>query len=157
MGINLVHREDHLMTFAIYKIAKNYMKINKYGYSHIINENQESWDYYNIKNGKNVSQIKREKMLFYQFQFSKFIYDYTNQSKNEKEVAIRELMKIVKNINFATKIYNENIKNLVINVSNIYLKCDFIKINEKKNLLKFIKYFYRLSYKIKYKMNLFNK
>ena len=156
-SINLVHREDHLMTFAIYKIAKNYMKINKYGYSHIINENQESWDYINIIKGNYVSQIKREKMLFYQFQFSKFIYDYTNQSENEKKVAIRELMKTVKNINFATKVYNENIKNLVINVSNIYLKCDFIKNDEKKILLRFINIFYLLSYKIKYKFNLFYK
>ena len=150
-GINLVHREDHLMTFAIYKIAKNYMKINKYGYSHIINQNQESLDFFNIQKGNYVSQLKREKMLFYQFQFSKFIYDYTNQSENEKKVAIRELMKTVKNINFATKVYNENIKNLVINVSNIYLKCDFIKKNEKKILLRFINIFYLLSYKIKYK------
>ena len=150
-GINLVHREDHLMTFAIYKIANNYMKINKYGYSHIINENQESLDFFNIQKGNYVSQLKREKMLFYQFQFSKFIYDYTNQSENEKKVAIRELMKTVKNINFATKVYNENIKNLVINVSNIYLKCDFIKKNEKKILLRFINIFYLLSYKIKYK------
>ena len=156
-SINLVHREDHLMTFAIYKIAKNYMKINKYGYSHIINENQESMDFLNIKRGNYVPQIKREKMLFYQFQFSKFIYDYTNQSENEKKVAIRELIKIVRNINFATKVYNENIKNLVINVSNIYLKCDFIKKNEKKNLLKFINIFYLLNYKIKYKFNLFDK
>ena len=156
-GINLVHREDHLMTFAIYKIAKNYMKINKYGYSHIINENQESMDFLNIKRGNYVPQIKREKMLFYQFQFSKFIYDYTNQSENEKKVAIRELIKIVRNINFATKVCNENIKNLIINVSNIYLKCDYIKKNEKKILLRFINIFYLLSYKIKYKFHLFDK
>ena len=156
-SINLVHREDHLMTFAIYKIAKNYMKINKYGYSHIINENQESMDFLNIKRGNYVPQIKREKMLFYQFQFSKFIYDYTNQSENEKKVAIRELIKIVRNINFATKVCNENIKNLIINVSNIYLKCDYIKKNEKKILLRFINIFYLLSYKIKYKFHLFDK
>ena len=156
-SINLVHREDHLMTFAIYKIAKNYMKINKYGYSHIINENQESMDFLNIKRGNYVPQIKREKMLFYQFQFSKFIYDYTNQSENEKKVAIRELIKIVRNINFATKVNNENIKNLINNVTNIYLKCDYIKKNEKKILLRFINIFYLLSYKIKYKFHLFDK
>ena len=154
-GINLVHREDHLMTFALYKKAKNYMKINKYGYSHIISENQESRDYSNIQLGKYVSPIKREKMLLYQFQFSKFIFDYTKKKEKEKKIAIRELMKTVKNINFVTIVYNENIKNLVINVSNLYLKCIFLKNREKKFLLRFINKFYILNYKIKYKYNLF--
>jgi glycosyltransferase involved in cell wall biosynthesis len=154
-GINLVHREDHLMTFALYKRANNYMKINKYGYSHIISENQESTDFNNIKKGKYVSLIKREKMLLYQFQFSKFLFDYTNKIKKEKRIAIRELMKIVKNINFVTRVYNENIKNLVINVSNLYLKCIFLKNREKKILLRFINKFYILNYKIKCKYNLF--
>ena len=154
-GINLVHREDHLMTFALYKRANNYMKINKYGYSHIISENQESSDFNNIKRGKYVSLIKREKMLLYQFQFFKFIFDYTNKIKKEKRIAIRELMKIVKSINFVTIVYNENIKNLVINVSNLYLKCIFLKNREKKILLRFINKFYILNYKIKCKYNLF--
>jgi len=154
-GINLVHREDHLMTFAIYKTAKNYMKINKYGYSHIISENQESKDYHKIQKGKYVSPIKREKMLLYQFQFSKFIFDYTKKTEKEKKIAIRELMKTVKNINFVTIVYNENIKNLVIDVSNLYLKCIFLKNREKKFLLRFINKFYILNYKIKYKYNLF--
>ena len=154
-GINLVHREDHLMTFALYKRANNYMKINKYGYSHIISENQETRDFNNIKRGKYVSLIKREKMLLYQFQFSKFLFDYTNKIKKEKRIAIRELMKIVKNINFVTRVYNENIKKLVINVSNLYLKCIFLKNREKKILLRFINKFYILNYKIKYKYNLF--
>ncbi len=153
-GINLVHREDHLMTFALYKRAKNYMKINKYGYSHIINENQESRDYFNIKKGKYVSPIKREKMLLYQFQFNKFIFEYTKKTKKEKKIAIRELMKTVKNINFVTRVYDENIKNLVINVSNLYLKCIFLKKREKKFLLRFINKFYILNYKIKCKYNL---
>ena len=154
-GINLVHREDHLMTFALYKIAKNYMKINIYGYSHIFSENQESIDYTNIHIGKYVSQIKREKMLLYQFQFSKFIFDYTEQTEKEKKIAIRELMKTVKNINFVTIVYKENIKNLVINVSNLYLKCVFLKKREKKFLLRFISIFYILNYKIKYKYIIF--
>ena len=154
-GINLVHREDHLMTFAIYKTAKNYMKINKYGYSHIISENQESKDYHRIQKGKYVSPIKREKMLLYQFQFSKFIFEYTKKTEKEKKIAIRELMKTVKNINFVTIVYNENIKNLVINVSNLYLKCIFLKNREKKILLRFINIFYILNYKIKYKYNYF--
>jgi glycosyltransferase involved in cell wall biosynthesis len=154
-GINLVHREDHLMTFALYKMAKNYMKINKYGYSHILSEYQESKDYSNIFKGNYVPQNKREKMLLYQFQFSKFIFDFTKNKRNEKNVAIREIMKTVKYINFATKVYNENIKNLVINVSNLFLKCEFLQIKEKKYLLRFINIFYYLNYKIKYKNNLF--
>ena len=155
--INLVHREDHLMTFALYKIAKNYMKINYYGYSHILSKNQESNDYIGIIRGyNNVSQIKRENMLLYQFQFSKFIFKNTKPIENEKKIAIRELIKIVNNINFATKVYKENIKILVINISNLYLKCQFLKKEEKKILLKFINIFYLLNYKIKYKCNLIN-
>ena len=153
-GINLVHREDHLMTFGLYKAAKNYMKINIFGYSHVSNQNQESKDFSGIIKGfKNISQIKREKMLLYQFQFSKFLYDNTKENKIEKNVAIRELLKIVGNTNFATKINEKYIKNLVTDVLNTYLKCNFIEKNEKKILLKFINIFNFLNYKIKYKFN----
>ena len=155
-SINLVHREDHLMTFALYKIANNYMKINNYGYSHIENENQESKDYYRIKNGLNVSQDKREKMLLYQFQFSKFLYDNTKKNLKEKKIAIRELLKTVKNINFTTKVNKKNIRNLVINVSNNFLKSNFMKKEQKKILLNFINIFYLLNYKSFYKINLIN-
>ena len=154
-GINLVHREDHLMCFGLYKAAKNYMKINIFGYSHVSNQNQESKDYIGIIKGfKNISQIKREKMLLYQFQFSKFLYENTKENKIEKNIAIRELLKIVGNINFATKIKKKNIKNLVTNVLNIYLKSNFIEKKEKKILLKFINIFYFLNYKILYKFNI---
>ena len=154
-GINLVHREDHLMSFGLYKAAKNYMKINIFGYTHVSNQNQESKDFFGIILGfKNISQIKREKMLFYQFQFSKFLYDNTKENKIEKKVAIRELLKIVGNINLATKINKKNIKNLVTNVLNTYLKCNCIEKEEKKILLKFINIFYFLNYKIIYKFNL---
>ena len=155
-GINLVHREDHLMTFVLYKIANNYMKINKYGYSHISNENQESNDYYGIMKGYNVPQIKREKMLLYQFQFSKFIYDNTKEIENEKKIAIRELLKTVKYLNFVTKVNKQSIKDLVINISNIYLKCIFLKKKDKQLILRFINIFYLLNYKIKYKFNFLN-
>ena len=154
-GINLVHREDHLMSFGLYKAAKNYMKINIFGYTHVSNQNQESQDFFGIIKGfKNISQIKREKMLFYQFQFSKFLYDNTKENKIEKNVAIRELLKIVSKINFATKINKKNIKNLVTNVLNTYLKSNCIEKKEKKILLKFINIFYFLNYKIIYKFNL---
>ena len=155
-GINLVHREDHLMTFVLYKIANNYMKINKYGYSHISNENQESKDYIAIIKGYNIPQIKREKMLLYQFQFSKFIYDNTKEIENEKKIAIRELLKTVKYLNFVTKVNKQSIKDLVINISNIYLNCIFLKKKDKQLILRFINIFYLLNYKIKYKINFLN-
>jgi len=155
-GINLVHREDHLMTFVLYKIANNYMKINKYGYSHISNENQESKDYIAIIKGYNIPQIKREKMLLYQFQFSKFIYDNTKEIENEKKIAIRELLKTVKYLNFVTKVNKQSIKDLVINISNIYLNCIFLKKKDKQLILRFINIFYLLNYKIKYKFNFLN-
>ena len=41
MGKKMIHREEHLATFAIYKIAKTYMKIDLFGLSHLIYEGQE--------------------------------------------------------------------------------------------------------------------
>ena len=106
--------------------------------------------------GYNVPQIKREKMLLYQFQFSKFIYDNTKEIKNEKKIAIREFLKTVKYLNFVTKVNKQSIKNLVINISNIYLKCIFLKKKDKQFILRFINLFYLLNYKIKYKYNFLN-
>jgi glycosyltransferase involved in cell wall biosynthesis len=150
-GKNMVHREDHLITFALYKVAQKYMKIKLFGYSHLIYEGQESTDFFNIVKGKSISLEKTEKMLSYQFEFIKFIYNKTKYDKKEKNIAIRELIKIVGNLNFAKKIEDINIKNFVINICNIYLKCIFLSDENKKILIFFLKKFYYLNFKKIYK------
>ena len=150
-GKNMVHREDHLITFALYKVAQKYMKIKLFGYSHLIYKGQESTDFFNIVNGKSISLEKTEKMLSYQFEFIKFIYNKTKYDKKEKNIAIRELIKIVGNLNFAKKIEDINIKNFVINICNIYLKCIFLSDENKKILIFFLKKFYYLNFKKIYK------
>ena len=150
-GKNMVHREDHLITFALYKVAQKYMKIKLFGYSHLIYEGQESTDYFNIVVGKTISLEKTEKMLSYQFEFIKFIYNKTKYNKKEKNIAIRELIKIIGNLNFAKKIEDINIKNFIINICNIYLKCIFLNDENKKILIFFLKKFYNLNFKIIYK------
>ena len=109
-GKNMVHREDHLVTFALYKIAQKYVNLKLFGYSHLIYEGQESSDYFNIVGGKKISKEKTDKMLYYQFEFLKFIFNKTKKTIEEKNVAIRELLKIVSNINFAKNIQNVKIK-----------------------------------------------
>ena len=159
-GKNMVHREDHLITFALYKVAQKYMKIKLFGYSHLIYKGQESTDFFNIVDGKTISLEKAEKMLSYQFEFIKFIYNKTKYNKKEKNIAIRELIKIVGNLNFAKKIEDINIKNFVINICNIYLKCIFLNDENKKILIFFLKKFYNLNFKKIYKFflikNFFN-
>ena len=147
----MVHREDHLATFAIYKIAKTFMKIDLFGYSHFIYEGQESTDFYNIESGKTISQEKIDKMLYYQFEFINFINNKTKGNEYEKKIANRELLKIVGNINFAKKVNNIKIKIFIINICNDYLKSIFLNEKTKKKLIYFIKIFYNENYKILYK------
>jgi len=149
-GKKIIHREDHLATFAIYKNAKTFMKINLFGYSHLIYEGQESSDFFKISLGKTISQEKIDKMLYYQFEFINFINNKTKETGEEKSVSNRELLKIVGNINFAKKINNIKIKNFVMNICNDYLKSIFTNIETKKILLNFIKIFYNENYKILY-------
>ena len=150
-GKNMVHREDHLVTFALYKVAQKYMKIKLFGYSHLIYKGQESTDFFNIVSGKTISLEKTEKMLSYQFEFIKFIYNKTKNNKKEKNIAIRELLKIVGNLNFAKKIEDINIKNFVIKICNMYLKCIFLNDENKKILIFFLKKFYYHNFKKIYK------
>jgi hypothetical protein len=155
-GKKMIHREDHLATFAIYKIAKNFMKIDLFGLSHLIYEGQESTDFFNIVSGKTISQEKFDKMLYYQFEFINFINKKTKENEEEKNIANRELLKIIKNINFAKKIKNIKIKNFVINICNDYLKSIFISKETKNILLKFLKLFYIENFKILFKLKIFN-
>ena len=43
------------------------MKINLFGYSHLIYEGQESTDFFKISLGKIISQEKIDKIIYYQF------------------------------------------------------------------------------------------
>ena len=150
---NMVHREDHLATFGLFKVAQKYMKIKLFGLSHLIYNGQESTDYFDIVAGKTISIEKTEKMLSYQFEFIMFMYNKTKENQKEKNIAIRELLKIVENLNFAKKINNIKIKYFVINICNIYLKCIFLNNEKKKKLLIFLKIFYYKNFKIIYNFN----
>ena len=154
MGKKMIHREEHLATFAIYKIAKNYMKINLFGLSHLIYEGQESTDFYNIMSGKTISQEKFDKMIYYQFEFINFINKKTKENEEEKNIANRELLKIIGNINFTKKIKNIKIKNFVINICNDYLKSIFISKEIKNILLNFLKIFCFENFKKLYKLKI---
>lgn len=152
----IIHREDHIATFALYKMAKRYMRIKMYGYSHIFRENQETQFYFNIIDGKNVPQIKKEEMLRDQFEFFKFIYDRTNENLIEKNIAFRELLSIISNLNFVSFVKNKYYRQLIIEVIKIYLNSTFLNSEKKKIILKFFKIFYEKNFKIENKFN-FNK
>ncbi len=153
-GKKIIHREDHLATFAIYKIAKNFIKIDLFGYSHLIYEGQESTDFFNIVSGKTIPQEKYDKMLYYQFEFINFINKKTKENEKEKKIVNRELLKIIENINFTKKIKNIKIKNFVINICNDCLKSNFITKETKKILLNFLKLFYIENFKILFELKI---
>lgn len=155
-GKKIIHREDHLATFAIYKIAKNFIKIDLFGYSHLIYEGQESTDFFNIVSGKIIPQEKYDKMLYYQFEFINFINKKTKENEKEKKIVNRELLKIIENINFTKKIKNIKIKNFVINICNDCLKSNFITKETKNILLNFLKLFYIENFKILFELKIFN-
>ena len=128
----IIHREDHIATFALYKMAKRYMRIKMYGYSHIFRENQETQFYFKIIDGKKVPQIKKENMLRDQFEFFKFIYERTNENLIEKNIAFREFLSIISNLNFVSLVENEYYRQLIIEVIKIYLHSKFINLEKKK-------------------------
>ena len=149
----IIHREDHIATFAIYKMAKRYMRIKMYGYSHIFRDNQETQFYFDIIDGKNVSQLKKENMLRDQFEFFQFIYERTKENLIEKNIAFRELLTIITNLNFVSVVKNNYNKQLIINVFDKYLNSNFINKDKKKKILIFLKLYCLKNYKIKNNFN----
>lgn len=121
----IIQREDHIVTFALYKVANRYMRINIDGYLYIKHPKQAS---YNLNNQKSS-------LVYDEFTFLDFLYNNTNETKEEKNIFLREFLNILK-LKVCIKVNENKIKLLV------YKICDYsLKLNKKKIFLKFCKKF----------------
>ena len=122
----IIQREDHIILFALYKVANRYMRINIDGYLYIRHPNQAT---------HNLNRQKSS-LVYDEFTFLDFVYNNTNKNKEEKNIFIREFLKILK-LKVCIKVNEDKIKLLV------YKICDYsLKLNlKKKKILRFCEKF----------------
>jgi len=112
----IIQREDHIVTFALYKVANKYMRINIYGYLYIKHKNQAT---------KNMKKQKNS-VVYDEFTFLDFLYNNTKETKEEKTVFFNEFLKILK-LNICINVKENKIKLLVQKICKLSLKDNFIK------------------------------
>ena len=139
----IIQREDHILTFALYKVAQRYMRINIDGYLHINHFNQIS---------KNLNEQKSS-LVYDEFTFLYFLYNNTNEIEEEKIVFFREFLIIINHLKVSIKVNNILIKNLVYKVCDYSINSKFIG-EYKKNILNFCNDFKILNTKININYNL---
>ena len=143
-NLKIVHREDHIITFALYKVAERYMRINIDGYLYIKHKGQ-------ITNNMNA---QKSSLVYDEFTFLYFLYNNTNETENEKQIFFREFFTIIRVLNVCIKVNNDKIKILVYKICNFSLNSEFN--NKYKNKInKFCKKFKKLNTK-QLKKNKFN-
>ena len=141
----IVHREDHIATFYLYKAANKYMRINLYGYLHIYGlEQQSSIYYFNTRDGKNVSEEIKETILRDQFEFFKFLYLRTKNLHSKNFICLKHIIFFTRNLSFCTKVKKKEIRNLVIDVCKMYINLNFIS-SEKTIIENFLKKFIEMN------------
>ncbi len=120
----IIQREDHIVTFALYKVANRYMRINIDGYLYIKHPKQAS---HNLNNQKSS-------LVYDEFTFLDFLYNNTNETKEEKNIFLREFLNILK-LKVCIKVNENKIKLLVYKICDYSLKLDkneiFLKFCEK--------------------------
>ena len=144
-NLKIVHREDHIITFALYKVAERYMRINIDGYLYVKHKGQ-------ITNNINA---QKSSLVYDEFTFLYFLYNNTNETENEKKIFFREFLTIIRVLNVCIKVNNNKIKLLVYKICNFSLNSEFI--NECKNkIYNFCNKFKKLNTKQfnKYKFNI---
>ena len=118
-----------VMNYILYRIAKSFYFIRKLGYFYIVNNQSITI---------NLSEVSRE---YYKsiFVYLKLIFEYSKNTKHEKDMANRLLadLFIYKKINGL--IFLEKDNKFYRDIINKYLESDFITNNNKIELKKLIK------------------
>lgn len=141
----IVQREDHIFTFALYKVAQKYMRINIDGYLYIKHSNQIT---------KNINKQKSS-LVYDEFTFLNFLYINTNETEEEKNIFFREFLIIITKLKVCIKVDNDIIKKLVYKVCDYSINSKFIG-KYKKNILNFCNKFKKLNtnFHINYNLNM---
>ena len=114
--------------------------------------------YLYIKHKNQITQNindQKSSLVYDEFTFLYFLYNNTNEIKEEKDIFFREFLIIIKILNVCIKVNNNFIKLLVFKVCDISLNSKFIKQN-KNEILKFCDKFKSLNSQIyiNYKFNI---
>jgi hypothetical protein len=126
LNIYMTFLEDQLMIFILYKTAKSFYYLRKYGYYYKINT---------ISICYNIFKLSIMKMKFY-FMYLKFLYEYSKNSKYEKDMANYQFTLINKNINIERELSSSNFNDdfyFYYEIINMFLNCKFT--SEENNLL----------------------
>lgn len=123
---NMIFYEDTIINFLLYKTSKSCFYLNNVGYFYISNKNGSTMNY-------NKSEININKVLKSFFLFLKFIFEYTKNSKYEKDMA-NEIIKKEKETFLSFKMYSKIDHNFKFyeNIINLYLNNKFIYYSSKK-------------------------
>ena len=139
----IIQREDHILSFGLYKVEQRYMRTNIDGYIKIIHYNQIS---------RNLNEQKSS-LVYDEFTFLYFLYNNTNEIEEEKIVFFREFLIIITHLKVCIKVNNNIIKKLVYKVCDYSINSKFIG-EYKKNILKFCNDFKILNNQININYNL---
>jgi hypothetical protein len=140
----MTYLEDQLMNFVLYKTAKSFYKLNKFGYYYKRN---------NVSICKNLFKLSHMRLKFH-FIYLKLVFEYSKNTKYEKGMANYLFSRILKkkiNIEKELSTYSLNDDfNFYYDIINMLLNCKFISkknnlillklkniIQKKKNFLKF--------------------
>ena len=122
--------EDTIISFILYKTAKSFFFLKKIGYYYIKNNQSIT---------KNMSKISELRILFI-FIVLKLVFEYSKNSKYEKDMSNLLFTELNQNINieyiFSKKEFSPYFK-LYNDVINMYLNCTFITKDNKIILKKF--------------------
>ena len=117
INLNISFAEDAMINFIIYRTAKSLYFIEKVGY-------------YYIKNSISITNNlfrNSELRIKFGFIFIKLVFDYSKNTKKEKDMFNHIFTNINKNFNILYKLSNINKDfTFYINFINDYLKCKFI-------------------------------
>jgi glycosyltransferase involved in cell wall biosynthesis len=142
LNIYMTWLEDQLMNFVLYKTAKSFYKLNKFGYYYIRN---------NVSICNNIIKFSHMRRKFY-FIYLKLVFEYSKNTKYEKDMANYLFSRILKRRNNIEKELSYSFLNgdfnLYYDIINKFLNCKF---TSEENYLILLK----LKNKIQKKINFF--
>jgi glycosyltransferase involved in cell wall biosynthesis len=130
----MIYMEDQVMNYLLHRIAKSFYFLKVIGYYHLSNS---------VSIMNNLFKIPELRMKF-SFIYLKFIFDYSKNTKFEKDMANHLFTILNKQFNIAGRLqandYEENDYNLYYDIVNTYLNCSYIDTENKYflNNFKFI-------------------
>lgn len=124
----MIYMEDQVMNFILHRTAKSLFFLKVIGYYHLSNS---------VSVMSNLFKIPELRMKF-SFIYFKFIFEYSKNTKFEKDMANHLFTVINRGFNIAGRLqstdYEENDYSLYYDIVNTYINCSYID-NENKYFL----------------------